>query len=525
MKTRKKGERSPSAGCEEEGLKPVLLGSAPQKPPKKGVSIRLKLAGYLVGFVGFVLLITWVFQILLLNAFHEQIKKREIRMIGEVISSQMEADTATLTEVCSRYAYDYSVGIVIYSIGEDITKEVAVDPFAGGEAGALISSRNMNQLYRAAEENGGSYLTMILPGGREVKRGLFGGMTEKGNSDRVRGFEQLHLLYLSVNHAVGGDRLIVITSDFVPVQSTVKTLRMQFVWIAAILLIGAAVTLFLLSRRITRPLTAMTKSARRLADGEYDTEFEGKGFRETRELAETLNYAARELKRSDSLQKELIANISHDLRTPLTMIKGYGEVMRDIPGENTPENVQVIIDETQRLSDLVNDLLDLSRIRAGARAPMMSVFSITETVRQTLERYDQLVRHQGFEITFETSGDAMVEADRNMILQVLYNLINNAVNYTGEDKKVFVTQQTGNGRVRISVRDTGEGIDQSEIPLIWDRYYKIDRVHKRAAVGTGLGLSIVREIVRAHPGSSCGINSKKGVGSEFWVEFPTIEQP
>ena len=267
----------------------------------------------------------------------------------------------------------------------------------------------------------------------------------------------------------------------------------------------------------------MTRAAKKLAAGDYDTQFREEGYLETRELAETLNYAAGEIAKSDGLQRELIANVSHDLRTPLTMISGYAEVMRDIPGENSPENLQIIIDEAGRLSELVTDMLDISKLRAGAKTPEMSNFDLTETVREVMKRYEKLIGHEGYDISFSAGGEAVVYADRTMMLQVIYNLINNAVNYTGEDKKVSVIQTYGerDGRrtVRISVKDTGAGIPRDQIPVIWDRYYKIDKVHRRAAVGTGLGLSIVKGILRIH-NAAYGVESGEGCGSVFWFELP-----
>ena len=217
----------------------------------------------------------------------------------------------------------------------------------------------------------------------------------------------------------------------------------------------------------------------------------------------------------------MIANISHDLRTPLTMIKGYGEVMRDLPGENTPENMQVIIDETTRLSDLVNDLMDLSRIQAGACTSSNEVFNLTVAVREVLQRYDTLIKHRGYHLEFVDEGEFFVNADRGMILQVLYNLINNAINYTGNDRLVTVRQHVSDGHVRISVTDTGDGIPQDQLPLIWDRYYKVDKVHRRAMIGTGLGLSIVKSILELHR-AKYGVSSTIGVGSTFWFELPIL---
>lgn len=208
------------------------------------------------------------------------------------------------------------------------------------------------------------------------------------------------------------------------------------------------------------------------------------------------------------------------------MISGYAEVMRDIPGENSPENLQIIIDETERLSELVTDMLDISKLRAGTQTPHMTYFDLTETVREVMKRYEKLKHHDGYNISFESDGEAFVYADRTMLLQVVYNLINNAINYTGDDKTVKVSQSfgehDGERRVRISVADTGPGIPRDQIPLIWDRYYKIDKVHRRAAVGTGLGLSIVKGILQLH-NAAYGVESSEGQGSVFWLELPIAD--
>ena len=204
------------------------------------------------------------------------------------------------------------------------------------------------------------------------------------------------------------------------------------------------------------------------------------------------------------------------------MIKGYSEVMRDIPDENTPENVQVIIDETTRLTDLVNDMLDLSKLQAGSRAPDMREFCLSEMLRSTMHRYEKLTMQDGYTIELSIDKNAYVIADSTMILQVIYNLINNAINYSGEDKHVSVVQKLSGDTVTVSITDTGEGISEENIPLIWDRYYKVDKVHRRATVGTGLGLSIVKEILELH-NATYGVTSAIGKGSTFWFELKTSD--
>ena len=240
---------------------------------------------------------------------------------------------------------------------------------------------------------------------------------------------------------------------------------------------------------------------------------------EIEELSDTLNYAAKELSKVESLRRELIANMSHDLRTPLTMISGYGEVMRDIPGENTPENVQIIIDETKRLTNLVNDMLDLSKIQSGVQELNLSEVNITQEIKNIIKRYDTLLKKDEYDIHFEYDEEVIVEADIIKLNQVIYNLINNAINYTGEDNQVIVRQIVKNKKVRIEIIDHGPGIEKDQLPYIWDRYYKVDKTHVRSKVGSGLGLSIVKGLLELHH-AEYGVESEESKGSVFWFALP-----
>ena len=170
--------------------------------------------------------------------------------------------------------------------------------------------------------------------------------------------------------------------------------------------------------------------------------------------------------------------------------------------------------------DSVNDMLDMSRFISGKQSLNISAFSLTDAVRETVDRYVKLREREGYVIDFEYDTEVAVKADRTRILQVIYNLVNNAINYTGDDKTVTIKQEINGNVVRISVIDTGEGISEENLPLIWDRYYKVDKVHKRAILGTGLGLSIVKNILLLH-NSRFGVSSEIGKGSIFWFEFKT----
>ena len=482
---------------------------------KRSVGIRVKLIIALVAFTVLVLLAIWILQIRLLSYFYEREKFSELEdayldictYIGDKKFNSELQKTAEENAICIR----------VFMIIDGMSKEVG-DANLGVDCMIHhLSSSLLTDLYVNAKMNDGVY----------DKRMEFNAnfMTENTEDFHLPGLLQpantVNAICARVIEKDGAEYFILLDCELTPVSATVNTLQVQFLWTAFFLLCGAILFAFVLSRIIATPLTAITAKARKLAVGNYTADFEGRGYREIAELAETLNFAAREIGATDNLQKELIANISHDLRTPLTMIKGYSEIMRDLPGENNAENAQIIIDETTRLSELVSDLLDLSKLQAGTKKPEIEIFDLSALTRDTMRRYDTLIRHNGYRILFETQGEAEVAADRGMILQVIYNLINNAVNYTGKSLRVRVSIVLKEESVRLSVADDGEGISPDKIDNIWDRYYRVDKVHNRAVIGTGLGLSIVKGILEAHS-ALYGVESAVGVGSVFWFELPLV---
>ena len=494
-----------------------------QNKTKKGISIRWKLLLYMMGFVLVILLITWFFQIFLLDDFYRAIKKTEMKEAAQVLEQNLQSES--LSEIARTNAVDHSLYVRIYRIDSNSAEEIVHADDTGNNIPILLSQEHLQDFYNKAKVNGGAFYSRLAFGHLELPEEDLLDMilfdSEAENNAKIPD-KSIRMIYVSIAHdATDGEYLIFLDTSLQPLNSTVRTLGLQYVWILIIILIAAVLMAWILYRRISAPLIRMNTAAKALSVGKYDVDFAGYGYRETRELANTLNYAAHELSRADHLQKELIANISHDLRTPLTLIKGYSEVMRDFPDETTPENMQILIDETARLSDLVNDLLDLSRMQAGAKGLKAEYFDITASIQEVISRHEALLKHRGFKIEFQFDTPVWVYADRGMILQVLYNLINNAVNYSGEDHRVVLSQERNGASVRISVRDTGAGIAPEELPLIWDRYYKVDKVHKRAMVGTGLGLSIVKEILELHH-TIYGVDSTIGVGSTFWFELPIV---
>ena len=206
------------------------------------------------------------------------------------------------------------------------------------------------------------------------------------------------------------------------------------------------------------------------------------------------------------------------------MITGYAEMIRDLPGENTPENMQVIIDEATRLSSLVKDLIDISVIQNGTTKVTLKTYNLTDSILEIFKRYTKLIEQNEFKLDFVHDNDVYIYADEMKISQVIYNLVNNAINYIGEDKTVIVKQTVKDGTVRIEVTDHGMGIPKDKLEHIWNRYYRVDKEHKRAVIGTGLGLSIVKSVLDLHK-AQYGVESELGKGSTFWFELKTVPKP
>ncbi len=303
-----------------------------------------------------------------------------------------------------------------------------------------------------------------------------------------------------------------------PVDATVSTLKIQLYIISGLVIFFAIVFAIIIARHISKPIEEINKSAKVLATGSYDIYFSSHGFLEIRELSDTLNTASCELAKVENLRRELMANISHDLRTPLALIFSYAEMMHDFPEEITTEQTQTIMDETKRLTSLVNDVLSISRLETGIIELHPVTYNLTDSLHDTITRVGELVKKEGYNITFDYGKDVYVNADEVKITQAFYNLLINAIHYSTTDKNIVIRQSVSGGNVIIEVIDHGDGIALSDIPYIWDRYYKIDKKHKRAITGTGLGISIVKKIIDLH-GGHYGVISEVGKGSTFWFEI------
>jgi len=298
-------------------------------------------------------------------------------------------------------------------------------------------------------------------------------------------------------------------------------LKSQVVYITIIVIVLACFISYFLSIKITNPITKITKKAKELGEGNYNIHFDSSDVLEIDELANTLNHVSKDLSHIDELRRDLMANVSHDLKTPLTMIRAYAECVRDISykdSEKRNKDLNIIIAETERLNTLVNDILDLSKMQADEAELKLEKFDLVEIVEEIVKGYDILKTTEDYKFIVELPEKSEVTADKKKIMQVIYNLINNAINYTGEDNLVTIKINTTKN-ILIEISDTGKGIKKEEIKYIWDKYYKDQKKHKRNIVGTGLGLSIVKKILEEHH-YKYGVKSTINEGSTFFFKIP-----
>ena len=277
-----------------------------------------------------------------------------------------------------------------------------------------------------------------------------------------------------------------------------------------------------LARRLLRPIDVITMTARRVTAENLSERLERRrADDELGRLTDTLNDLLERLERNFSQMKRFSSDVSHELRTPLTIIQGEAEVALrpDVSPEEMRRSLEVVLDESQRMSKLVKNLLVLSRLETGQEQVVMTCVDLREVMDELIEQAEALAEVKGIAVHVEHSERAEVMGDAVMLRQMMFNLIHNAVKYTGEGGRVSLSLERFNGQVRFKVTDTGIGIDAEDAEHIFDRFYRGDQVRKHSDGGTGLGLSLVKQIVEIHKGT-VHMKSIPGKGSSFVVDLP-----
>ena len=451
---------------------------------KSNNSLKKHIWLYLIIFTLLIVLFLWLFQVIFIDKYYElsktdQIKKTTLKIIKNYDEDVTYLDKISFeNNVCIEIVKD---SVTIYSSNES-------------NRGCLISNYKYKNDF---------YDSNVL----EKTYKLINPLSDAKTLIYARKYNE--------------DITIFVNASLEPLDDSVSILSNQLIIVTFIVVVLAFIIGYFISKRISRPIEKMNENALKLANGNYDFKFDNNSkISEIDELANTLNYAKNELEHTDELRRDLLANVSHDLKTPLTMIKGYAEMIRDLNYNNEEKrnaNLNVIIEETERLNILVEDILTLSKIQANKDTLNKEEFDLVLLINNIIKRYSIYKETEGYTFKLNMPDKVIVKADKKKIEQVIYNLINNAINYTGDDNKVIINVIAGK-KIRVEIKDTGKGIKEEDLPHIWEKYYHSKKKHKRNVIGTGIGLSIVKTILESHK-FKYGVISKIREGTTFYFEI------
>ena len=470
-------------------------------------SIRFKLWAYFILFAVIILGLIWMLQVYFLDAYYEDMKLKESEQMASELMNAFKTDLSL--DKFTVKMNQIGQGTDTYMRVETGDGRIMISPSYNGISQPYLYRTETSKLRLKLTGSDFPSYSEILPSSNESKTLSYACYLHKAtNRDGSLDATNSLVLYMF--------------TPLFPVRSTVSILRTQLVYITIIALLLALALAIYLAAHISKPIQDITDSAAEMGRGNYGVKFKGGHYSEITELAETLTEASQELEKSDMYQKDLIANVSHDLKTPLTMIRSYAEMIRDLSGDNKEKresHLSVIIEEADRLNLLVDDMLTMSRMQQQKISLEKSDFDLDESVKTHLNSYDILAEQEGYRFKYESPGSVTVNGDEAKIIQVVSNLINNAVKYCGSDKEIIIKLKKSGKKIRFEVTDHGQGIAPDEINHVWERYYKSSTHHVRPTEGSGLGLSIVKEILTLHK-ANYGVDSKLGSGTTFWFELP-----
>ena len=457
---------------------------------KKKTSIQAKTLIYLLTFNVVIIVLLWICQISIFDIYYE---KEQISNMDGIVSSLQNANSSDVVAVLQETAYQNEVCIALTNSSTNV-----LTTYNANMNGCALSSNNAQVM---------SLINQFVESGEDFKSYRFVNNTKSVSA----------LMYGLRNN----DSFMFIYSNLEDISDFTLIIKRQLMYVCFLGIFIAVIISIFLASKLTDPITEITKKARKLGSGNSDVEFKESGIKEIDELAETLSQAQKEMAKTDELRRDLMANVSHDLKTPLTMIKAYAEMIRDISYKDKDkmnEHLGIIVDETDRLTVLVNDILDLSKMQSNADVLKLEKFDLVAEINSIVKKYQIIKETEQYTINVEMPETAMIKADKKKINQVIYNLVNNAINYTGNDKTVTIRVTKHKKYYLVEIIDTGKGIKNEEIPYIWDKYYKNDKNHKRNVVSTGLGLSIVKQILELH-NYEYGVKSVLKKGTTFYFKI------
>lgn len=456
-------------------------------------SLKRKIWHYLIIFSLVIISFLWLFQVIFINKYYEYSKTKDIKRIANKLLTGYKSENIynTLDEI---------------SYQENLCIE--------------ITSSN-STLYRSSTTSNCLFSKGIL------KESFI----NSGSYEETYNLENPKFTNKSILEAIKLDNNLYafLSTSLEPIDSTAKILKEQLIIISILILSLSLLIGYFISKRLSKPIVDISRKANLIAKGKIKKEFTSDSdILEIEDLNNSLNEMMIELGKTEELEKDLLANVSHDLKTPLTMIKAYAEMVRDLTYNNKEKrdsNLNIIIEETDRLTLLVNDILALSKLQQSMDNLVLSEFDLIILIKNILKRFTIYEEKYGYKIIFKHTNirKLIIKADQKKIEQVLYNLIINAINYTGDDMTVVINISKVNNLYKVEVIDSGKGIDKKDLDSIFDKYYKSEKKHKRNLYGTGLGLSIVKSIFILH-NYEYDVDTKKEKGSSFYFYVSKVEK-
>ena len=495
----------------------------------RSLGIRGQLMWFLCCICLFLLGLFWFLSTQLLEPLYTKHIESQLTTQAESIASELDkalADGETLSS--------WSFGR-LYVNGSFFDK-LAAQLYASGNLNSFcvdISDSTMRTIYKIENQSycnlhetllsDASNNDMIVSTAVAMRKKCrtTGGFVQTLNPPRLSGSAQL----LVGRNTSGGEYTVLVTTSLVHVAEAGNVLSTVLPMTAALIFIMALSAAWLFSAWFTKPLRQLSSAARQMALGNYAVQVDSSRRDELGDLAQDFNHMASEVQHAAQMQRDLLANVSHDLRTPLTLIKGYAETVRDLTGDDKKhrdEQMNIIVDETDRLTALVSSVMELSKVTSGALKCEKVHFDMGQLCDEVSERYDAVCAQNGWQLKLELPDEELpVCADPDMMQRALHNLLGNAMHHIGEDGIFVLRALRCPEGVRVEVEDHGPGISAEDLPYIFDRYYRSRS--DAGKQGTGLGLSITKAIFQQH-GFRFGVHSTVGRGTVFWFIMTDAEE-
>jgi two-component system, OmpR family, sensor histidine kinase VanS len=353
-----------------------------------------------------------------------------------------------------------------------------------------------------------------------------------------KGTEFLNL-YSIIKFPDGAEGYVEISSSIVAMKDSINAASNFILYLSLVVTIIGTITIFYVSRKISTPIEKIGKLTADMANLDFSQRIEVNSNDEIGELCKNINLLSAKLDKTlnelaganlqlkkdiemkekiDQSRKELIANVSHELKTPISLIAGYSEGLKvNVNKEDKDFYCDVIIDEAEKMNRLVLSLLDLSQVEGGYKQMKKEMIAVNELIENTLEKFSLIFKEKGINVQISYESNCLVHADPERIEQVLTNYLTNAINHVDARKRIFLRVKEKEKKVVVSIFNTGKPIPLVEIDKIWDSFYKIDKARTREYGGSGLGLTIVKAIIEAHGGLYGTINHEESV--EFWFSL------